>query len=109
RVDVGTAKTREHCPRLGDLARAIDDASSSRLVAQRNVLGDRQRRYEAQLLMNHPDSEGEGLARRAEPDLLAVEGDRSLIRQRRAGEDLHQRRLARAILSDDRVNFSSAQ
>ena len=42
-----------------------------------------------------------GIARASEMDRLAVEDERALARRVEAGENLHQRRLAGAIVADD--------
>ena len=51
-----------------------DDAHSIHgLIAEKDVLGDGQFRSDAELLMHHADARGQGVARRAEMDLLPVD------------------------------------
>ena len=50
------------------------------------------------------DAALERLARRAQRDLLAVEQQPPLVGRQHAGDDLAQRRLAGAVLADERVD-----
>ena len=81
----------------GDLARGED------------VLGDRQVAEQVQLLEDHADA----VRRPRRPDVakddrLAVEQDAPERRLLDAGDDLHQRRLAGAVLADQHVDRAAA-
>ena len=50
--------------------------------------------------MQHPDAVGNCVTRRGWLDSLPIEQDLARVRGIEAGEDLHQRRLARTVLSE---------
>src|SRR2546425_1849533 len=69
--------------------------------AQHDVLGDRHRRHEHEVLVDHPDAGGERLAR-------GVIGERPLLERDRAGvgpdepeQHVHQGGLPRAVLAEE--------
>ena len=76
------------------------------LAAQEDVVGDRELRDEVQLLVDDPDAGVLGLARPGEPHRPAVQADLAVVVGDRAGQDLHQRALARAVLAADRVDLA---
>src|ERR1700735_2176494 len=69
------------------------------LAAQKNILGDRQFRRDTQLLMHHADAGGERVAGGTEMNLLPVDAHRSRIGPMNAGDDLHHRAFAGAVLA----------
>src|SRR6185436_15859195 len=74
-----------------------------------DVLGDAERTEQAPLLEDQRDAgllRGELVLERRLRD--AVELDRPGVRAMDAGEDLHERALARAVLPDERVDFAPA-
>ena len=81
--------SRRHRPRAGQPAEA-------------DVLGDRQRPGVLELLEDHPDAEPAGRRRGEGRVLLAVDRDRSVVGAVVTGEDLHERRLAGAVLTEQR-------
>ena len=87
---------------------AIDDAEPRGRVRKEDVLRDRHQRNQRQLLVNDDDPERLGIVDIAKAPLLAVEGDRPLIAAERidAAEHFHQRRLAGAVFTDQRVNLA---
>ena len=87
----------------------VDHAGTRRLVAEIDVLRNREIGHHAQLLMHHADAGREGVARRAEMDLVAVERHAAAILRVYARDDLHQRRLAGAVLADQAVDLAGAQ
>ena len=92
---------------LGDAVRRlaeVDPEGRSGLVAEDHVLLDRQVVGQHEVLVHHADADGDGVARRLEALLDASNGDRALVRPLLAVEDLHQRRLAGAVLADDGVD-----
>ena len=56
---------------------------------------------ERRLLVDHGDATLHHLVRIGGADLVAVDGDLALVAGVRTGEDLHQRRLAGAVLTDE--------
>ncbi len=56
--------------------------------------------------MHHPDAAVDRLAGRRERHRLAVEGDRALVGAVEAREDVRERRLARAVLTEQRMHLA---
>jgi hypothetical protein len=88
---------------------AVDPAAARRFVPQQNVLGDRQLRNEAQLLIDRRDAERLGVARRFDGGLAPLDLDGPPVAAVRAAQDLHQRRLARAVFPEQHVHFAMIQ
>ena len=63
---------------------------------------------QVQLLVDDPDAGVLGLARSREPDRPAVETDLAFVLGDRAGQDLHERALARAVLAAEGVDLAGA-
>jgi len=78
------------------------------LAAQDDVLQHGQVVGEHEVLVHHADPAGDGVAGVAEAHLLAVDGDGALVRLLHAVEDLHQRGLAGAVLTDEGVHGAAA-
>ena len=82
-------------------------AAAPRQPAHQDVLGDGQRRRERQLLADRDDPALDRLrAGSRSVDRLAVDLDRAGVGLQRAVEDLHERRLARAVLAGERVDLA---
>jgi hypothetical protein len=64
-------------------------------------VGDRHHRNEGKVLVDGVDSERARVVDRADADLLAVDEDASRVGSVVAAQDLDQRRLARAVVSDE--------
>ncbi len=79
-----------------------------RLGAEQHVLGDGEVVGEHEVLVHHADPGPDRVGGRAEPDGPAVDADRSLVRLLHAVEDLHQRRLAGAVLPAQGVHLAPA-
>src|SRR5690606_35790756 len=88
----------------------VDDAALGTLVAEEDVLRDRQLRAERQLLVDDDDAGVLAVADAAELALPPVEDDLTLVRAVRvdAGQHLHQRRLPGAVLTADGVDLTAA-
>ncbi len=87
----------------------VDHAGPARRrLAEEDVLGDGEVRHEAQLLIDGADSEPSRPQRAAQIDGPAVEEDLAGVGAHGAAEDLHQRRLARAVLAKNDVHFAGA-
>ncbi len=74
-----------------------------------HVLPHRQRVDEAEVLVDHPDAERRSGDRVVDVVLHAVDPDRARVRIDQADEDLHQRRLARPVLTEDAVDAPAVQ
>ena len=72
------------------------------LVAEEDVLGDRQQRHQRQFLVDDDDAELLAVGDAREAALLALEDDLAVVGAVRidAAQHLHQRRLAGAVLAD---------
>ncbi len=87
-----------------------DDAEAvDRLGAEKDILGDAQFRRDAELLMHHADAGGQRIARRAEMDLLAVDAHAPGVGGMDAGDDLHHRALAGAVLAGQAMDLAGQQ
>ena len=74
-----------------------------------DVLGDRHHRDQHEVLVDHADAVLDRGLRRAELGRLAVDQDLALVGPVEAVEDVHQRRLAGAVLAQQRVHLALAQ
>ena len=96
--------------RVGDLldpaggGAGVEPAEGARLRAEHHVLQDGQVVGQHEVLVDHADAGGDRLGRGVEADLPPVDGDGALVRLLHAVEDLHQGRLAGAVLPDDGVH-----
>ena len=61
------------------------------------------------MLVDHADAEADGPPRGVDRDRLPVQQDLSFVGLMKPVEDVHQRRLARAVLPEQRVDLSTAQ
>ncbi len=75
--------------------------ASGQLAAQEDVLVDAQVPGQRQVLVDHLDAERAGVGRAAEADGLAFDEDLAGARRMEAGEALHERRLAGAVVAHD--------
>jgi hypothetical protein len=76
------------------------------LHAEGDVLGHREHRYEHEVLVHHPDAGRDGVLRRGELDLLAVQQDLALVGLQQPVQDVHQGRLAGAVLAEQGVHLA---
>jgi len=76
------------------------------MVAEDHVLGDGERRDKPEVLVHHADPRVERIARRVKRDGAAVEEDLALVRPVETGENVRQRRLAGAVLAEQRVDLT---
>ena len=98
---------------LGDLAdpggrgRGVDDPHRpDRLVAQGHGLGDGEDRHQHEVLVDHADPGGHGVARPGEGHGLAVDEDLALVRPVQAVQDVHEGGLAGAVLAQQGVDLT---
>ena len=59
------------------------------------------------MLVDHADPLRDGVRRRRDGDWLAAEQDLALVGRDQAVQDVHQRRLAGAVLAKERVDLAS--
>ena len=88
---------------LADQARAFGEQRAA-LGAEHDVFEHAERRNQHEVLMHHADAVADRLARRADPDRLAVDADFAGVGLVEAVENRHQRRLAGPVLADDAVD-----
>ena len=86
-----------------------EDAGLSRLHREDDVLGDRHHRNEHEVLVHHPDPAGDRLLRGAHAHGLPVDQDLALVRVVEPVQDVHQRRLAGAVLPEQRVHLAAPE
>ena len=92
----------------GASRRAIDEAEAVPLAPQRDVLLDREVGDQVQLLVDQDDAGGLGGVGVREADRRAAPADLAAGRREVSGEQLHQRRLAGAVLAQERVHLAGA-
>jgi len=89
--------------------RAIEEvARRHRLVAEHDVLGHGQDGDQHEVLVDHVDPAVDGVGWTGEVHHLPVEQDLALVRACEPVEDVHQRRLARAVLAEEGVDLARA-
>ena len=79
-----------------------------RRVAEEDVLGDGQLGEEQQLLVDRGDAAVARLARGDRLELGVADADRAAVGRVDAGDDLDQRRLAGAVLAEQRMHLAGA-
>ena len=87
-----------------DLGAGVAADSVQLLGAEDDVLEDGEVVGEHEVLEHHADAGLDRVRRGVQGDLVAVDLDRARVRRLHAVEDLHQRRLAGAVLPHDRVD-----
>jgi len=78
------------------------------LDAHEQVLGDVEVREELGVLVHRRDARGPGLHGRAERDRRTIKADGAAIGALEARDDLDERRLAGAVLAEERMDGSGA-
>ncbi len=86
-----------------------DSEAIGRLHAEKHVLGDRQIGRDAELLMDHGDAGGAGIADRSKPDFLSIQRETAREFRVHAGDDFHQRALAGAVFADETVDLAGGK
>jgi hypothetical protein len=100
---------------IGELAHAragsldVEQQAAPRLVGQHDVLGHGHDRDEHEVLVDHADAEVDGLQRRSDADGPAVDAHLALVGLVQPVEDAHERRLAGAVLPEQRVDLAGPQ
>ena len=96
----------EDAPRFFTAGFAIDPTEARRLGTQEDILFDRKVRREIEFLVNHLDAAAARMKWIARSIPSAVEENFAGIWLIRAAQDFHERAFARAVLADERVNFT---
>jgi hypothetical protein len=86
---------------------AVDPGAKTRLLAERKVLGNRHSPDEAEFLVNDRDTPRDRVGRSREPDGRAIKADLATVRADRTAEHSHQRALAGAVLTAERMDLTS--
>ncbi len=110
-IDVGRKiELCQDCARVGAHAGAVDQGERPKLadrqIAERNIFSNRERRHKPQFLRDRDDASRDCIMRAREVAGYAVHLDLPAIGPVYAGQDANERRLAGAVLTDDRVNFA---
>ena len=100
-IAFGQLVDRSPCPRV-----VIEVWPGRRLATQHDVLSDREDRDQHEVLMHHADTQSDGVARTADVHVFAVDVDLTRVRRDQAVEDVHQSRLACAVLAYQGVNLT---
>ena len=88
----------------------VEQAEAARLAAERQVLRDGQIEEQAELLVDGGDAERRAPgACRGSSTGVAADRDRAGVGGEHAGQDVDQRRLAGAVLADQRVDLARPQ
>ena len=102
------AQALQPLARLAVLRAAVDEAQPPRLAPQRDVLGHREVRDQVQLLVDDADAAPVRIARAGDLHQLAVQPDLARVPGLGAAQDLHERRLAGAVLAQQDVHLARA-
>src|SRR5581483_4541809 len=78
-------------------------------LAEEHVLGDGEGRDEHEVLVDHPDPVRDRVLRAAQPHGPPVHLDRPRLGLLEPVEDVHERRLARAVLAEQPVDLAAAE
>jgi hypothetical protein len=106
------AEPLDHLRRLAIHFALVDEAGNQaeqpfcRLAAKEDVGGHVLLLGQGQVLVDHLDAEPAPLSGVEREDVLAVEFDRAGVGSVDAGDGLHQRRLAGAIVTDEADHFA---
>ena len=98
-IQVEAETRRDLAHRLAGALAADDSGRTGRLKAQCDRLGDREDGDEHEVLVHHADARRDRVARPLERHGLAVNEDLPLVRGVHPVQDVHERGLTRAILS----------
>ena len=91
--------------RLRDFAPVDEDRVGHHLSAEQDVLSHRQHRDQHEVLVNHANSAGDGIRGIGDLDRFSIEQDFAFIRAGQSVENIHERRLARAVFAKQGVDL----
>ena len=109
RIHVELERSRQLAHAARGCALVEQHAVPSRFRAEDDVLGHGHHRDEHEVLVHHADARVDRVLRGRERDGLAVQPDLALVGLVQPVEDVHQRRLAGAVLTEQRVNLAARQ
>ena len=95
-------------PHLVELTRDPAEAGRDLLATEEEVGDDVEVVAEREVLVDGRDPERGRVLGSGDRDLLAVEADRALVGRVDAGDRLHQRRLAGAVVADEAHDLAGA-
>ena len=84
------------------------NAAAFELAAEEQILGDRHRGGDSEILVNGLDAGAASIDRALEVNRVAIEANLALVGNERAGEGLDQRRLAGAVVADHGEDLGGA-
>ena len=103
RVDMEVQRLQELLAGDVDAAKPVEAPG----VGQIDVLGDRQRRDQARLLIDHRDAAPQRLGRRPQFRLLPIDPDFARSRLNHAGQHLGKRGFSRAIFAEQSMHLAA--
>ena len=86
----------------------VEDLEAVRLAAEEHVLHDVEVVAEREILVHDLDPEAGSVLRAVDVDLTALEEDLTAVRRVRARDALDERRLAGAVVADERHHLAGA-
>ena len=86
-----------------------DAADAADLLPEHDILRHAEDRHEHEVLVDHPDAARDRVRRSLYRDRRAIDTDLALVRRDEAVEDVHQGRLAGAVLTEERVDLAFAE
>ena len=108
RVDIVEAEVGEGAPHvLLRFAPPDVPARAGRLIGQQHVLHDREVADQRNLLIGSLNAEPMGIPRRMDVCGALEQGDLAGVRPAETAQDLDQRRLARAVLAEERMDLAA--
>ena len=109
RVNLDAEPLQERARGLDDAPVVDEGAEDQRLAAKEDVLGRGQFGNQVQFLVDDRDAGALGVLNAREANRRALDPDLAVIVDVHAGEDLHQGRFARAVLTHEGVDFAAPQ
>ncbi len=88
-------------------AQRVAASVAAGVAPEGHVLGDRQRRHEHEVLVDHAHAGGDGVGWRPQPQRFTVEQHLTGVGLLQAEQDLHQRRLAGAVLAQQGMHLAA--
>ena len=106
RVDVEPEPLAEFDDTAMRLAAIEEDGIGHRLLAEQDVVGDRQHRHEHEVLVDHADAPADGVGRIVDRDGRAIEEDLAGVGRGQSVQDVHERGLAGPVLAEQGVDLT---
>ncbi len=93
---------------FASLGAIVEPGAGDRFSPEHHVLADGEDRDQHEVLVDHPDAEGDGVSRTGDARELSVDQDLARIWMHQSVEDVHQRGLARSVLAHKGVDLAGA-